>query len=253
MKRARGPLKFNWVDVATSSVVASGDSGNPGLILNQVRAGGTGPGRCVGRSYRVASLEVRLTMDFSVPGGRPARYMQSQTTYAGYTVPAASWAGGNGPALPIIDPGWVGGSGMVYPFVEEIQLSPERFIVAWDRQPAQSAAEATLFDILDYTTQPGLPNGLLAPFNEDNRDRFEVLYDRVFQGSIQKQYIEIKIGPDVFSRLPEVSMRDTSLGGPDNYANGVLYLFATSQANVTDPIGYNIIEQLISRVYYVDV
>jgi len=171
--------KWNWVDLSIDTIFAANGVGVPfvySALLNGVSAGGLAPGRCVGRSYTVERIELRalLIMFDAALLAANAREMQAGGTPM--TIPAGSWAGGNGPALPIA---FTTTSVELPAKLYWGGLRPFRVLVIYDANPTKTGASISLDRIIDTTTDAISDSAAVMPFLLQNADQYAIVHDEV--------------------------------------------------------------------------
>lgn len=222
------PSDYNWVDASLQDLLAANSVGVPfdySQLLNSVSGGGGGPGRCIGRVYVCERIEIRALfamVDGSLIAAN-AREMQAGGTPM--TIPAASWGGGNGPALPITFTTtavnlpaklyWGG-------------LRPFRMLVVYDANPSKTGANLTIDRLFDLTADATTDAAGVMPFNLQYADQYCIVLDEVFnpKDSTGEMFVERIIDLRAFwaskgyRTVPASVLNTTGLGTPGALSSG---------------------------------
>jgi len=256
MRKQRGPA--NWLDKQIEGHAMHGYTlTNEGIFLNGVASGGAyETGRCYGRQYTMTSLEIRLAIQMADPTGEIDDNLEMQAANSYDLIPVTvptQWVNGTGPDQAIVAQSLA----IRYPYPALMGYCiPFRLMLVLDKEPWRAATSGLLLE--EVLNLGGLSiaedGGGMMPFHEENRDRFIILHDEVFNPVMQPEVMVHRVFnfKEKFGRDIPVTNKLNNISHNGGVLENGLWLFGTSFSNPTVPAEDPYPEIVLgsSRLYY---
>jgi len=253
-RKQRGPV--NWVDVLLAFEEWHGFAAtNEGVFLNPVASGGAlaEPGRTVGRVYTMTSVELRMNIGTLDPAdiSENNRIMTAADAYEIVGIgPPTAWVSGTGPDVPIT----VQVAEIRYPAIEDMgYIPPFRLVLVHDSEPFRAASSGlTWIEVCNFNGFAiEATGGSVLPYDEDERNRFTIIWEEVFNPAQQYQLLVNRtlVFKDLIGKNINVINKLNNQSSNVGCLTGGLWLFGVSCTNPADEI-YPSCLQGTSRVFY---